>query len=207
MSLLRIARERQIADGPPPPVGIEPAADSPHVGPMSRAFVRESDVPQLPELPPLVSPLPPGAKNYVTAGGAQHLRNELARLVDTQRPRLAAAPADDIDAKHELQVLDQRIRYLRESLRTAEIVPPPAEPGDVVRFGATVTVREAAGAETRYRIVGVDETDLDRNWVSWLSPIARALLNARLGARVVLKAPRGARELEIVRIDYENSAT
>lgn len=95
---------------------------------MSRAFVRESDVPQLPELPPLVSPLPPGAKNYLTAGGAQRLREELTRLLDTERPQLARAPADDIDAKHELQVLDQRLRYVRESLRTADVVPPPAEP-------------------------------------------------------------------------------
>lgn len=170
---------------------------------MSRAFVRESDSPQLPELPPLVSPLPPGAKNYLTPGGAQRLRDELARLLDTARPRLAAAPVEDLDAKHELQLLDQRIRYLQESLRTAEITAPPAEPGDVVRFGATVTVREADGAETRYRIVGVDETDLERNWVSWLSPIARALLNARLGDRVTLKAPRGVRELEIARIEFE----
>ncbi len=170
---------------------------------MSRAFVRESDVPQLPELPPLVSPLPPGAKNYVTPGGAHRLREDPARLLDTQRPRLAGAPPDDIDAKHELQVLDQRIRYLQESLRTAEIVPPPAEPGEVVRFGATVTVREPGGVETPYRIVGVDETDLDRNWVSWLSPIARALHHARLGERVVIKAPRGPRELEIIAIGFE----
>jgi transcription elongation factor GreB len=73
----------------------------------------------------------------------------------------------------------------------------------VVRFGATVTVREPDGSTTRYRIVGVDETDLDRNWVSWLSPVARALLNARLGDRVTLKAPRGAKELEITGIEFE----
>lgn len=174
---------------------------------MSRAFVRESDVPQLPELPPQVSPLPPGAKNYLTPSGAQRLQAELQRLREQERPRLAAAPADDVDAKRELLVLDQRIRYLQESLRTAEITPPPAPPApaeaDVVRFGATVTVREANGAETRYRIVGVDETDLDRNWVSWLSPIARALLNARRGERVQFKAPRGMRELEVVGIEYE----
>jgi transcription elongation factor GreB len=170
---------------------------------MSRAFVRESDYPQLPELPPLVSPLPPGAKNYLTPGGAQRLRDELARLLDTERPRLAAAPADDIDAKRELQTLDQRIRYLRESLRTAEITTPPPGATDVVRFGATVTVRDATGTDTRYRIVGVDETDLDRNWVSWLSPIARALMNASTGQRVTFKAPRGAKELEIVAIEYE----
>lgn len=168
---------------------------------MSRAFVRESDFPQLPDLPPQVSPLPPGAKNYLTGGGAQKLRDELTRLLDTQRPRLATAPLEDTDAKRELQVLDQRIRYLQESLRTAEIVPPGA--GDVVHFGATVTVRETNGTETRYRIVGVDETDLERNWVSWLSPIARSLMNAKLGERVMFKAPRGAKELEIVGIEYE----
>src|SRR5688572_17473180 len=170
---------------------------------MSRAFVRESDVPQLPELPPLVSPLPPGARNHLTAGGAQGLRDELSRLRDTERPRLAAAPADDIDAKRELQLLDQRMRYLQESLRTADVVEITPGPTDVVRFGTTVTVREANGPEMRYRIVGVDETDLDRNWVSWLSPIARALMNARAGQRIQFKTPRGMRELEIAGIEYE----
>lgn len=169
---------------------------------MSRAFVRESDEPQLPELPPLVSPLPPGAKNLMTAGGLERLRGELARLVSTTRPPLVAAAATDIEKKAELQLLDQRIRYLEQSARTAEVVPPASD-REVVRFGATVTVRESDGGEARYRLVGVDETDLDQNWVSWLTPIARALLNARLGQRVTFKAPRGAKELEIVAIDYE----
>lgn len=170
---------------------------------MSRAFVRESDFPQMPELPPQVSPLPPGAKNLLTAAGAQRLRDELARLMDVERPRLAAARPDDIDAKRELQVLDQRIRYLQQSLRTAEVVSPDEGPRDVVRFGATVTVRESNGTEIRYRIVGVDETDPDRGAVSWLSPIARALVNTRVGERVTVKAPRGQKELEIVRIEFE----
>ena len=170
---------------------------------MSRAFVRESDFPQQPELPPLVSPLPPGAKNYLTPGGAERLRQDLARLLETGRPRLAAAPADDVDAKRELQILDQKIRYLQESLRTAEITPTAPGPTDVVRFGTSVTTRESNGLETRYRIVGVDETDLDRNWVSWLSPIARALMNAKVGDRVVFKAPRGVKELEILAVEYE----
>lgn len=169
---------------------------------MSRAFVRETDFDQLPELPPLASPLPPGARNFLTARGAEKLRAELARKRDDERPRLASAPADDIDAKRELQALDQRIRYLQESLRTAEIPPRPEPPHEVVRFGATVTVREK-NREERYRIVGVDETDLDNNRVSYLSPIARALLNAKLGQRVQFKAPRGIRELEIAAIDYE----
>lgn len=170
---------------------------------MSRAFVRESDFPQMPELPPQVSPLPPGAKNYLTAAGAQRLRDELSGLMDLARPRLAAAPADDTDAKRELQVLDQRIRYLQQSVRTAEIVPPRAEHRDVVHFGATVTVKEHNGAETRYRIVGVDETDPDRGDVSWLSPIARALLNHRIGERIVFEAPRGTKEFDIAAITYE----
>ena len=170
---------------------------------MSQAFVREPDIPQLPELPPLVSPLPPGAKNYMTAGGVQRLREDLARLVDGERPRLVAAPPEDIDAKTKLQILDQRIRYLQDSLRMAEVVTPPEGATDVVRFGGTVTVRENDGVETRYRIVGVDETDLDRNRVSWLSPIARALNNARVGQRVIFKVPRGQKELEIVRVEYE----
>lgn len=169
---------------------------------MSRAFVRESDVPQLPDLPPQVSPLPPGAKNYLTAAGAQRLQAELTRRLEVERPKLAAAPADDIDAKQELQTLDQRIRYLQQSLRTAEVVSPGDGPQDVVRFGASVTVREKGGAETVYRIVGVDETDLARNWVSWFSPIARTLMNTRAGERVTFKAPRGTRELEIVGIRY-----
>ena len=83
------------------------------------------------------------------------------------------------------------------------MVPPPAERDGVVRFGATVTVRERSGTEERYRIVGVDEMDIDRGWVSWLSPIAKALLNARLGRRVRFKFPSGEKELEIIRVEYE----
>lgn len=170
---------------------------------MSRAFIRESDSSSLPELPPPVSPLPPGAKNLLTPGGAQRLREELAHRLEDERPRLATAPAEDVDAKRELQVLDQRIRYLQESLRTAEITPVTPGPAEVVHFGTTVSVREKDGVVTSYRIVGVDETDLDRNWVSWLSPLARALTNGRVGDRVQFKAPRGVRELEIVAIAGE----
>jgi transcription elongation factor GreB len=170
---------------------------------MSRAFVRESDVPQLPELPPQASPLPPGAKNYVTPSGAERLRHELAQLRDVQRPALAAAPADDMDAKRDLQVLDRRIRYLQESLRTAEVVGPADGPTDIVRFGATVTVRELDGTESRYRIVGVDEPDAARDWISWLSPLARALVNARVGQVVSFSTPRGPKQLEVRAISYE----
>ncbi len=155
----------------------------------------------MPDLPPLASVLPAGAKNYITPDGAQRLRNELERLVREKRPSVSGA--DDSDAKRQLATLDQRIQRLEESLQSAEIVSPPGGDIDVVRFGATVTVREADGEESTYRIVGVDETDIDRGWVSWLSPIARALMNARAGDRVRFKIPSGETELEILRIGYE----
>jgi transcription elongation factor GreB len=173
-------------------------------GGMSKAFTRESDdVPELPALPRPVSLLPPGAKNYLTPAGATRLRSELERLVQTERPLLATAADSDTDAKRRLQALDQRIRHLQETLHTAVVTGPPAMPDGVVRFGATVTVRNQSGEAATYRIVGVDETDLDRNWVSWLSPIAKALMNAQVGSRVRLKLPGGEEELEILDVRYE----
>ncbi len=170
---------------------------------MSKAFTREeNDGPDSPDLPPLASPLPEGARNYMTAAGAQRLREELAQLVKEKRPPLAAA-TDDPDAKRQLAVLDQRIRQLEQSLQSAEIVPPPAGEADTVRFGATVTVREGSGEESIYRIVGVDETDFDRGWVSAQSPIARALLNGKLGECVRFRFPSGEEDLEIIAITYE----
>jgi transcription elongation factor GreB len=170
---------------------------------MSKAFTREeNDGPDIPDLPPLSSSLEPGARNYITATGAQKLRDELQHAVEITRPPLASS-SDDPDAKRQLARLDQRIMQLEESLRAAEIVAPPDGPRDVVRFGATVTVRETDGTETSYRIVGVDEMDLDRNWVSWMSPIAKALLNAKRGQRVPFKFPSGQETLEIIDIGYE----
>lgn len=170
---------------------------------MSKAFTREeSDGPDLPDLRPTVSTLPEGARNYMTAAGAQRLRDELAQLANEKRPPLAAA-TDDPEAKRQLAVLDRRIRQLEQSLQSAEIVPRPESTPDTVRFGATVTVRERSGEESTYRIVGADETDFDRGWVSAQSPIARALLNAKLGARVRFRFPSGEEDLEIIAIGYE----
>jgi len=170
---------------------------------MSKAFTREeNDGPEIPDLPRLSSSLEPGARNYLTAAGEQKLRDELQRVVEITRPSLASS-SDDPDAKRQLARLDQRIMQLEESLQTAEIVAPPEGPPDVVRFGATVTVRESNGTETSYRIVGVDEMDLDRNWVSWMSPIAKTLLNAKRGQSVPFKFPSGEETLEIIDIGYE----
>jgi transcription elongation factor GreB len=156
----------------------------------------------VPELPAQAAALPPGAKNYVTPAGAERLRAELTHLLEVRRPPLAGAASDDLDAKRELQAVDRRIRYLQNGLRTAEVVAPSAGPMDVVRFGATVAVRDVNGDETLYRIVGVDEADASRDWISWVSPLARALMNARVGDKVTFQAPRGARVLEIRSIAY-----
>ncbi|MBI5774245.1 MAG: GreA/GreB family elongation factor [Verrucomicrobia bacterium] len=168
---------------------------------MSKAFTRESDdVPDQPVLPRLPS-LPPGTKNYLTPDGARRLREELERLVQSARSESPAS--EDISARRPPSARELRILHLQQSLHTAEVVPPPAAPWEQVRFGATVTVRDRSDAESRYRLVGVDEVDFDRDWVSWLSPIAKALLNARLGQRVRFKSPAGEQELEITGIAYE----
>lgn len=167
---------------------------------MSKAFTRESDdMPEQPVLPRAVSSLPPGVKNYMTPGGARALREELDRLVQVERPRVAAEP----DSKRELLTMDQRIAYLDESLRTAVVVPSPETPENKVKFGATVTVRDRRGTESRYRLVGIDEVDTDRDWISWRSPLARALMNAEVGQKVRVRLPSGEEELEILAISYE----
>jgi transcription elongation factor GreB len=170
---------------------------------VSKAFTRdENEGPEVPDLVPQTSPLTLGAKNYITPAGAEKLRAELQRLVEVTRPELAEA-RDDPDAKRQLARLDQRIRQLEESLQAAEIIESPSGPVDVVRFGAYVTVRESNGDQTRYRIVGVDEIDLDNNWVSWMSPIAKALVNRKRGERIRFKFPSGEETLEIEEISYE----
>jgi transcription elongation factor GreB len=170
---------------------------------MSKAFTREDDATEEPIAPRPISVLPPGTKNLITPAGALKLRHDLEQLVRVERPRIAAEAAEDEDAKRPLALLDQRIRQLEHALNTVVITAPPAQPNDAVHFGASVTVRNRAGEETTYRIVGADETDLDRDWVSWLAPIAKALLNRHVGERVPLKLPGGADELEILAVSYE----
>ena len=176
---------------------------------MSKAFTRESDDAPDDVLPPRPSSaLPPGAKNYITPDGAARLREELQRLVNEERPQIAAATEHGDSTNRSLQMLDQRIQQIEESLRSAVVTPPPAtaEERRRVQFGATVTVRRQTG-EVRYRIVGVDEADPENGWVSWPSPIARALLQARVGDIVPFKYPSGEEKLEIVAIDYEEWGT
>jgi transcription elongation factor GreB len=163
---------------------------------VSKAFTRESDdAPEAPRLRP-AAPLPPGVKNYITPEGERRLRGELERLLQVERPQAAGL-------KSQLHLADQKINQIQQQLQSAEVVLPPAPPWDRVRFGATITVRDRCGVQTRYRIVGVDETDLDRDWVSWRSPVAKALLNARPGQWVRFRVPAGEQELEIIAIAYE----
>jgi transcription elongation factor GreB len=168
---------------------------------MSKAFTREDDGGDEPLRPAPRALLPAGARNLITPEGHERLRTELARLRDNERPVLVEGSLRDAELRRELADLDQRIALLERSLATAEVVAAPNPPGDRVRFGNTVTVRVARGEIMRYRIVGVDEADFAREEVSWQSPIASALLNARLGERVPFKFPSGASVLEIVSID------
>jgi transcription elongation factor GreB len=170
---------------------------------MSKAFTREDDQPG-PEPPRrLPTVLPRGAKNYLTPDGAKRLRTQLDALVERERPTLVAAGTDPA-ASARLEVMNERILELRRILESAVIVGPPSGDVDVIRFGATVAVRSLPDGETaRYRIVGVDETDVARGWISWVSPVAKALLSAAIGDRVRATLPSGDKELEILDVTYE----
>lgn len=170
---------------------------------MSKAFTRESDddLPEEPLVPSALATLPPGAKNYLTERGARRLREELSRLIQVDRPQLSADP----DRTRELRVVDARIKELEDHLFSAEIVSTPEESPDRVTFGATVTVRERDGALKRYVIVGLAESDAGSGAISWISPMAKALMRAQRGDRVMVQSPAGEEELEIVEIAYEPS--
>ncbi len=188
---------------------------------MNKAFTRETDVADDDEQD-VPSPLPSGARNYMTPGGFGRMKAELDRLVQKERPELVATVAwaagngdrsengDYIYGKKRLREIDRRIRFLVRRLDVAEVVDPAArrdEGSDQIFFGATVTVRDASGGERTISIVGVDEIDTGRGYVSWVSPIARALIKAREGDTVALQTPGGVEELEIVAVRYVPLAT
>jgi transcription elongation factor GreB len=169
---------------------------------VSKAFVREfEDEPEEPLFVRQATPLPPGVKNYMTEDGAKRVREELERLIQVERPLLARL-TEDLDAKRELQAVNQRVRILQQTIESAEVVIPTGEP-DLVRFGVTVTVREPEGTEASYRLVGIEETDTDKGWISWQSPLAKALMNARPGDTVTFASPSGPRNLTILSLKYE----
>jgi transcription elongation factor GreB len=158
---------------------------------MSKAFTKEDGGDTLDDLPP-VEEWPAGVKNYLTPAGHAALKRDIDRA--------RAAPRSDPRKKVQL---DQRLAALLVRLEAAEVIDPAAQPRDVVRFGATVTVEDDDGATRRYRIVGVDEADPKRGSVSWRSPVARALTGRKVGDVTTLRTPAGDEELTIVGIEYE----
>jgi transcription elongation factor GreB len=165
---------------------------------VSKAFTKEDDLQESEDLP-FRPALPPGARNYMTPGGAAHLQEQLASL-EMKRHELIAV--GDETRERELRRLETRVREISESLGTAEVVGVPETPNGSVCFGAFVVVRNPSGEETEYRIVGVDEVDYDRGWISWLSPLARALMHRHSGQRVPFQTPAGPREFTIVSVRY-----
>src|SRR5215213_6083177 len=169
---------------------------------------------------PKASPTEPIAtvKNYITPSGLQRLRDELRFLLTKDRPAVtqvvawAAANGDRSEnadyqyGKRRLREIDRRIRFLTKRIDAAEVVDPEAprrgRAATHVFFGATVRYANAAGTERVVSVVGVDEVDLDRNHISWISPLARVLMKKAAGDRVVLHAPGGREQLEIVEVQY-----
>ncbi len=184
---------------------------------MSKAFTKESDSDEAEaEAPDAPDPLPQGFKNYVTPNGLKLLRDELEQLRRIERPKVvevvswAAANGDRsengdyIYGKKRLREIDRRLRFLLKRIESAEVVDSSRQNHDRVFFGATVTYVDADGeAESTLRIVGIDEASTARGEVSWVSPIARALMKAEEGDVVELRTPNGARRIEVVGIAYE----
>ena len=189
---------------------------------MNKAFTRETETELEDDEQEDVSPLPAGSRNYMTPGGFGRMKDELERLVQKDRPELVATVAwaagngdrsengDYIYGKKRLREIDRRIRFLIRRLDAAEVVDPAVqrdEGSDQVYFGATVTVRSAKDGERTVSIVGIDEIDTARGYISWVSPMARALLKAREGDIVTLHTPGGVDELEILVVRYAPLAT
>ena len=160
-----------------------------------------------------------GDKNYITPAGLERLRDELRFLLRRERPAVTAVVswaagngdrsenADYQYGKRRLRQIDKRIHFLRKRIDAAAVVDPAAprtgRAATHVFFGATVRYEDASGAEHQVRIVGIDEMDLDRNHISWISPLARALMKAGPGDTVQLRAPGGTQPLQIISVGYE----
>lgn len=179
---------------------------------MSKAFTKETDGD---DEEVVLAPIPPGGKNYITPQGYARLRGELLELIDVERPKMvevvhwAASNGDRSEngdylyGKKRLREIDRRIRFLTKRLEIAEVVDPALHAGrDQIFFGATVTYLEDGETEREVTILGIDEADSAQGQISWISPVARALLKARVGDEVQLPTPGGLRALEIVAVRY-----
>ena len=183
---------------------------------MSKAFTREREDADEDEDPVDAPKLPPGTKNYITPGGYAALKTEFDELFRNERPKLVETIAwaasngdrsengDYIYGKRRLRQVDSRIRFLSKRMEAAEVVDPSRQTGqEQVFFGATVTYAKRGSGEQTVQIVGVDETAPTEGRISWISPVARALLKAREGDVVSLMTPAGRAELEIIEVKYQ----
>jgi len=180
---------------------------------LSKAFTKEQEGPEQDELEP-EAVQPKGVKNYITPAGYARMQAELKQLLNVERPQTVSVVhwaalngdrsenGDYIYGKKRLREIDRRIRFLIKRLEIAEVVDSRGQEQDRVFFGATVGVRDGAGHVRSVSIVGMDEVDPARGRVSWVSPIARALLKARIGDTVTLRTPAGEEELEVAEIRY-----
>lgn len=180
---------------------------------MNKAFVKETDDED--DLDTGTPSIPAGTKNYMTPDGHKRMKEELLHLIDVERPEVVRVVSwaasngdrsengDYIYGKRRLREIDRRIRFLTKRLDLAEVVDPSVHHGsDQIYFGATVTYENLAGEEHTVTIVGIDELDPLNGKISWISPVARALIKAREGDSVVLKTPTGVDELTILEVSY-----
>jgi transcription elongation factor GreB len=187
--------------------------------PMSKAFTREPDAgADDDDLDEAAPPIPAGSKNYITPAGLRRLQEELRQLKSVERPKVVeivswaagngdrSENGDYLYGKKRLREIDRRIRFLLKRLEIAEPVDVRLQKNrDQVFFGATVTYIDPHGAEKTVRIVGIDEARLERGEISWISPVARALIKAREGDVVDLRTPHGIEQIEVVSIAYEDA--
>lgn len=181
---------------------------------MSKAFTRDGDENNT-EVDTEVDASVPGGKNYITPAGAERLRAELKKLRYEERPEVTKVVSwaagngdrsengDYLYGKKRLREIDKRMRFLAKRLEAAEVVDPLAIQVEYVQFGATVTLRFEDDSEKIYSIVGVDEVDVNRGRISWMSPLARALLKAKAGDYVTFHSPKGEQEVEVLGVVYK----
>lgn len=182
---------------------------------MNKAFVKESSEDSDDDLDVAQAEIPAGAKNYITPAGYERMRSELLHLIDEERPDVVklvswaasngdrSENGDYIYGKRRLREIDRRIRFLTKRLDLAEVVDASRQENlDQVFFGATVDYATQDGEEHTVTIVGIDEVDLDRGHVSWISPVARALLKARIGEQVTLHTPAGPEPIDVLDVTY-----
>jgi transcription elongation factor GreB len=181
---------------------------------MNKAFTKETDAEDDEDDAPVAQPPLAGRKNYITPAGYARLRTELLHLMDNERPKVVEAVhwaarngdrsenGDYLYGKKRLREIDRRIRFLTKRLEIAEVIDPRVHAGkDQVFFGATVTYDDE-GEERCVTILGIDETESAQQQVSWISPVAQALLKAREGDVVRLVTPAGARDIEVLSVSY-----